>query len=116
MYSFGVILLEIVGGKRRRDMPPTFFSDVWELWNQSETGWLLDPQVGVPGDELLSGLCRSVQIGLLCVQHAPENRPAMSEVLAMLTNNTDSQLLVPARPTLHPTAVLEPEPEPDPSH
>jgi hypothetical protein len=72
---------------------------VWEKWHQSEIKELLDPLVGEPDEHLLSRLCRSVQIGLLCVQHAPDERPSMSEVLAMLTNTgSDSELPAPGKP------------------
>ena len=69
----------------------------WDLWNRRDIEELLDQEVGEPG-ELLSALARCVQIGLLCVQQSPEeDRPDMSEVVAMLTS-TDSQLRLPSKP------------------
>ena len=44
--------------------------------------------------ELLSELHRCIQIGLLCVQQSPGDRPAMSAVLSMLTSK-DSVLEQP---------------------
>ena len=99
VYSFGVVLLEIVTGKRRTSMP-TFLLHAWELWNRRDIEELLDEEVGEPG-ELLSALARCIQIGLLCVQNLhrspEENRPAMSQVVAMLTSS-DSQLRMPSKP------------------
>ena len=96
VYSFGVVLLEIVRGKRKKD-EPVFLPQVWESWKQCEIGELLDPQVGEP-EEAFSVLARCIHIGLLCVQHLPEQRPAMPEVVAMLTN-TGTQLRMPGNPT-----------------
>ncbi|KAF7004590.1 hypothetical protein CFC21_019800 [Triticum aestivum] len=97
VYSFGVVLLEIVIGKRRTSMP-TFLLHAWELWNRRDIEELLDQEVGELG-ELLSALARCIQIGLLCVQNLhrspEEDRPAMSEVVAMLTSS-DSQLRMPS--------------------
>ncbi|XP_037482510.1 receptor-like serine/threonine-protein kinase SD1-8, partial [Triticum dicoccoides] len=99
VYSFGVVLLETVSGKRRTSNA-MFLPDAWELWNRRDIEELLDEEVGEPG-KLLSALARCIQIGLLCVQNLhqspEEDRPAMSEVVAMLTS-TDSQLHLPSKP------------------
>ncbi|KAF7019321.1 hypothetical protein CFC21_032512 [Triticum aestivum] len=97
VYSFGVVLLEIIRGRRRTSMA-TFLPDSWEAWSRDPRELLLDPEVAEPEGELLTRLARCVQIGLLCVQHLPEERPAMSEVVAMLTS-TNSQLDMPMEPT-----------------
>ncbi|KAF7018710.1 hypothetical protein CFC21_031966 [Triticum aestivum] len=96
VYSFGVVLLEIVRGKRKKD-EPAFLPQVWESWKQCEIGELLDPQVGEP-EEAFSVLARCIHIGLHCVQHLPEQRPAMPDVVAMLTN-TGTHLPMPSNPT-----------------
>ena len=89
-----------------------FLLQVWESWKQCEIGELLDPQVGEP-EEAFSVLARCINVGLLCMQHLPEQRPAMSEVVAMLTS-TDSQLRMPSRPTANsgarPSIQLTPGP------
>ena len=46
--------------------------------------------------ELLSELKRCIQIGLLCVQETPGDRPAMSAVVVMLTS-TESKIDLPRR-------------------
>ncbi|KAL6844525.1 hypothetical protein ACP4OV_026198 [Aristida adscensionis] len=96
VYSFGVVLLEIVTGQRNRIMQ-TLLSDVWESWNQSKIKDLLDSAVGQPEPELLPELERCVQVGLLCVQQSPDDRPTMFSVLGML-NNSSSQIKPPKRP------------------
>ncbi|KAF7011404.1 hypothetical protein CFC21_025716 [Triticum aestivum] len=110
VYSFGVLLLEIVSGKRRTSIQ-TFLLHAWELWNQRKIRELLDPQVGEPRGEVLSGLARCIQIGLLCVQHLPEHRPSMPEVVAMLSG-TSSQLPTPCKPTPNSGAVPGTQPGP----
>ncbi|KAL6651963.1 hypothetical protein ACP70R_010888 [Stipagrostis hirtigluma subsp. patula] len=95
VYSFGVVLLEIVCGQRNRTTP-TLLSDAWESWNQCTIKDLLDSVVSQPEPELLSELERCVQIGLLCVQQSPDDRPTMPAVVAMLNSNT-SQIKPPKR-------------------
>lgn len=89
-------MLEIVSGERRTSNA-TFLPDAWESWNQRKSGELLDAAMGEPEGEVLSGLLGGIQIGILCVQHLPEHKPSMSEVVAML--NTSSQLPRPLKPT-----------------
>lgn len=70
---------------------------------------LLDPTVPLllspPDSELSSELERYIKIGLLCVQEAPENRPDMSAVVAMLTTrNSDFNMLMRAGAASHEAA------------
>uniref|UniRef100_A0A8R7TPL4 Protein kinase domain-containing protein n=1 Tax=Triticum urartu TaxID=4572 RepID=A0A8R7TPL4_TRIUA len=85
VYSFGVVLLEIISGKRRTNMPMLLLH-AWELWNESRSRELFDREEAAPRGEVLSGLARCIQIGLLCVQHLPEHRPHMSEVVRWLAD------------------------------
>ncbi|XP_057448809.1 G-type lectin S-receptor-like serine/threonine-protein kinase At4g27290 isoform X2 [Lotus japonicus] len=87
VFSYGVIVLEIVSGKKNRE-----FSDpkhdhnllgyAWKLWSEERALELLD--------EVLREQCtpfeviRCIQVGLLCVQQRPEDRPDMSYVVLML--------------------------------
>ncbi|KAK8449752.1 hypothetical protein SEVIR_7G264400v4 [Setaria viridis] len=96
LYSFGVIMLEIVSGQKNRNTP-TLLSDAWESWNQHRITELLDSAVSQPEPELLFELERCLQIGLLCVQQSPNDRPTMYAVITML-NNSSSQIRAPKRP------------------
>ncbi|CAN6236369.1 unnamed protein product [Urochloa humidicola] len=98
VYSFGVITLEIVSGQKNRNTP-TLLYDAWESWNQHRITELLDSAVAQPEPELLFELERCVQIGLLCVQQSPNDRPTMYAVITML-NNSSSQIRAPKRPVL----------------
>lgn len=48
------------------------------------------------GSYIPSEALRCIHIGLLCVQHHPDDRPTMTSVLVMLTS--DSTLLQPKEP------------------
>lgn len=48
------------------------------------------------GSYVSSEVMRCIHIGLLCVQHHPNDRPTMTDVLLMLTN--DSTLPQPKEP------------------
>lgn len=117
VYSFGVVLLEIISGRRRTSMPK-FLLHAWESWSRCGHEELLDQKLAEPEGELLTGLARCIQIGLLCVQQSPEDRPAMSEVVTMLTS-TNSQLTMPKEPTANegagPGAQLISDETPGPS-
>ena len=57
----------------------------WKLWREGNALALLDEAVaGVCGDS--AEVLRCVQVGLLCVQERPEERPHMATVFLMLGN------------------------------
>jgi hypothetical protein len=66
---------------------------VWRLWEQDNVMELLDGAVTLhnPEAELLYELKLCIEIGLLCVQETPRYRPAMSAIVAMLTNTTSQR-------------------------
>ncbi|KAB1222767.1 Receptor-like serine/threonine-protein kinase SD1-8 [Morella rubra] len=86
---FGVLLLEIVSGKRNRgfshpDHKLNLIGHAWRLWNEEKAWEVMD--VLLDNNFLISEALRCIQVGLLCVQHRPEERPTMSSVLLMLDN------------------------------
>uniref|UniRef100_A0A453BCW6 Protein kinase domain-containing protein n=1 Tax=Aegilops tauschii subsp. strangulata TaxID=200361 RepID=A0A453BCW6_AEGTS len=102
-FSFGVLLLEIVTGRKNSsfaspDSEPSLdlLSLVWEHWTTGTVEELVDPSLGgrSPGGQML----KLVNIGLLCVQDSPADRPTMSAVNVMLSSSTVS-LQAPSRPT-----------------
>ncbi|CAL8145431.1 unnamed protein product [Prunus armeniaca] len=94
VFSFGVLLLEIIMGRRnflgfhRTNSAPTLIGYAWQLWNETKGLELMDP--------LLKDSCspneflRYIHIGLLCVQEDANKRPAMSSVVLMLKSETSS--------------------------
>ncbi|KAF7126280.1 hypothetical protein RHSIM_Rhsim11G0080900 [Rhododendron simsii] len=91
IFSFGVIVLEIMSGKRNRkfhhaDHDLNLLGHAWGLWIDGKASELIDPVI----DESfpMSKVLRCMQIGLLCVQKCPEDRPTMSSVVSMLVSDT----------------------------
>nr|XP_043637912.1 G-type lectin S-receptor-like serine/threonine-protein kinase CES101 [Erigeron canadensis] len=103
VFSFGVLLLEIVSGKMNHgsydlEHPLNLPGYAWELWNEGRGLELMDP--------ILEDSCSHVEVmtcihvGLLCVQDHDTDRPTMSEVISMLTNEK-MDLLEPKRPAFY---------------
>ncbi|XP_065878007.1 G-type lectin S-receptor-like serine/threonine-protein kinase RKS1 [Euphorbia lathyris] len=91
VFSFGVILLEIVSAKKNNgfqeeDLSLTLIGYVWKLWRQDKVMDIVD--VSMEGSYDAHEVIRCIQIGLLCVQENTMDRPTMSEVLLMLTSET----------------------------
>ncbi|CAI0431183.1 unnamed protein product [Linum tenue] len=100
VYSFGVLVLEIVTGRRNTSFRSSdhvnLIGYAWELWSEGRALDLVDPSVrgSSPQEELL----RCIQLGMLCVQDNPVQRPTMAAV--MLTLESDSPSLpMPRQPT-----------------
>ncbi|KAE8692217.1 Receptor-like serine/threonine-protein kinase SD1-8 [Hibiscus syriacus] len=89
VFSLGVLLLEIVSGKRNRgfnhpDHYHNLLGHAWLLWNDKKTMELMDR---CSEDSCVEEqVVRCIQVGLLCVQKHVEDRPTMSCVVRMLDN------------------------------
>ena len=135
MFSFGVIVLEMVTGRRNkqcvqrhlrlrvcaepckctlllgqcgRDMSHMCFTymyingpyvQVWDKWRAGSTGDVVDPSLAesqYPESEVLN----CIEIGLLCVQENPADRPDASTVVLMLSSpsSTSDDRPAPSRP------------------
>ncbi|CAL9237911.1 unnamed protein product [Arabidopsis halleri] len=100
IYSFGVLLLEIISGEKISRFSygedgKTLLAYAWESWSENGGIDLLDQDVADSCHPIEVGRC--VQIGLICVQHQPADRPNTLELLSMLT--TKSDLPSPKQPT-----------------
>ncbi|XP_027341656.1 cysteine-rich receptor-like protein kinase 10 [Abrus precatorius] len=82
VFSFGVIILEIVSGKRNVDSSGVdcddLLSHAWKKWRENKPFELLDPTLEHSSSE--SEITRCLQIGLLCVQGNPDQRPVMATI------------------------------------
>nr|XP_011460354.1 PREDICTED: G-type lectin S-receptor-like serine/threonine-protein kinase At1g11410 isoform X1 [Fragaria vesca subsp. vesca] len=100
VYSFGILLLEIISGRKNSGYYDESYPDsnlvghVWSLWREDHALEIVDSTLGdsFQFDEVL----RCIQIALLCVQDFPTERPTMSAVLGMLSN--DAALPPPGKP------------------
>ncbi|XP_034678697.1 G-type lectin S-receptor-like serine/threonine-protein kinase At4g27290 isoform X2 [Vitis riparia] len=89
VFSFGALLLEIVSGKKNRgfshpDHHHNLLGHAWLLWEQNKALELMD--ACLEDSCVASQVLRCIQVGLLCVQNLPADRPAMSSVIFMLGN------------------------------
>ncbi|KAG5235588.1 G-type lectin S-receptor serine/threonine-protein kinase [Salix suchowensis] len=87
VFSFGVLVLEIVTGKRNRGFTHpehdlNLLGHIWKLYKQGRSLELID-ELEVESC-YVSEVLKSIHVGLLCVQHSPEHRPSMSTVVLML--------------------------------
>ncbi|KAI9070576.1 hypothetical protein K1719_047463 [Acacia pycnantha] len=99
VFSFGVMVLEIISGRKNRGFCDphhrlNLLGHAWKLWIEKRPLDLMDEQLqdSIPSFELL----RCIQVGLLCVQQRPEDRPNMSTVVLML--NGEKSLPNPGEP------------------
>ncbi|GJN40535.1 hypothetical protein PR202_gb29765 [Eleusine coracana subsp. coracana] len=97
VFSFGVLVLEIVTGRRNNYAVNSedLFSLVWKNWVEGTVAEIADTGLGrhYPRGEVL----KCINIGLLCVQQNPTDRPSMSAIVVMLGSDTVS-LEAPYRP------------------
>ncbi|CAA6658376.1 unnamed protein product [Spirodela intermedia] len=102
VFSFGVIVLEVIPGKRSTGYYPcreslNLLGYVWKLWKEGKAVELLDPAIGssFQADEVL----KCIQVGLLCIEENSVDRPTMNSVISMLTSK-NCVLPLPKKPSL----------------
>eukprot|EP01018_Ginkgo_biloba_P011265 Gb_28650 [translate_table: standard] len=92
-YSYGVVVLEILSGRKSIDMrqPPDMQYLLEWVWKPKEMDRLMEVvdegmnEIGYPREKVL----RVIERALLCTQASVASRPAMSEVVAMLVSRVD---------------------------
>ncbi|XP_076897181.1 G-type lectin S-receptor-like serine/threonine-protein kinase At4g27290 [Bidens hawaiensis] len=87
IFSFGVLVLEIVSGKKNREFVHEDHDDnllgyAWRLYKEGKSLDLIDESLRTSYS--VCEVLRSVHVGLLCVQHGVEDRPDTTNVVAML--------------------------------
>ncbi|KAL5730611.1 hypothetical protein ACHQM5_003412 [Ranunculus cassubicifolius] len=91
VFSFGVLVLEIISGKRNRgfthpDHDLNLLGHAWRLWTEDKSMLLVDESVN--SIWFVEEISRCIHIGLLCVQKDINQRPTMSSVVLMLSSET----------------------------
>jgi serine/threonine protein kinase len=111
VYSYGVTLLELVGGRRTVDLScpsEKWFFAVW-AFHQMKTGQdlrdLVDDRLA-KDDVDEEELKRTLRVGLWCTQDDPDMRPSMRDVVKMLEGTLDVAD-VPSPPSYAQTASVE---------
>ncbi|RWR93560.1 putative kinase [Cinnamomum micranthum f. kanehirae] len=89
VFSFGVLLLEIMTGKKNAsfqhvDCSQNLLEYAWELWNEGKGLQLIDPIL--VDTSTAAELMRYIHVALLCVQEKATDKPTMSEVILFLSN------------------------------
>ncbi|KAF3451601.1 hypothetical protein FNV43_RR07696 [Rhamnella rubrinervis] len=103
VFSFGVLLLEIVSGRRnnnfhRDDEQLSLLELAWKLWNQENNIIGLIDRALICNEEAVEvEIKRCIQVGLLCVQESARDRPTMPTILSML-NSEIVNLATPKKP------------------
>ncbi|KAK1439557.1 hypothetical protein QVD17_05377 [Tagetes erecta] len=99
VFSFGVLVLEIVSGKKNRgfihpEYDHNLIGHAWSVYSEGRTMELIDANLAKSCNP--TEVLRSVQVGLLCVQQNAGDRPNMSSVIMMLGG--ESTLPQPKQP------------------
>uniref|UniRef100_A0A0E0EWN6 Uncharacterized protein n=1 Tax=Oryza meridionalis TaxID=40149 RepID=A0A0E0EWN6_9ORYZ len=105
VYSFGVLVLEVVTGRRNTDVfgaveeSNNLLSYVWDHWVKGTPLAIVDASLlgdgrGPPESEML----KCIQLGLLCVQENPADRPTMLHILVMLHDVDATSFAAPSKP------------------
>ncbi|KAK9052018.1 hypothetical protein SSX86_028646 [Deinandra increscens subsp. villosa] len=107
VFSFGILLLEIVTGKRNTgsdftEDALTVTEWAWENWMEGRGVELIDPSMRKRDTCNPVHAVKCINIGLLCAQEIMDERPTMSEVVVMLSNET-ATVPLPKKPafTIH---------------
>ncbi|XP_022641394.1 cysteine-rich receptor-like protein kinase 10 isoform X2 [Vigna radiata var. radiata] len=99
VFSFGVIILEIVSAKKNaREVfsdDDDLLSYAWDQWRDRTPLNILDKNIKESCNH--SEVIKCIQIGLLCVQEKPHDRPTMTQVVSYL-NSSLSELPFPEKP------------------
>uniref|UniRef100_A0A0R0I3B5 Cysteine-rich receptor-like protein kinase n=2 Tax=Glycine max TaxID=3847 RepID=A0A0R0I3B5_SOYBN len=89
VFSFGVMVLEIINGKRKgcssvSDGIDDIRRHAWTKWTEQTPLELLDSNIGGPYSP--EEVIKCTHIGLLCVQEDPNDRPTMATVVFYLNS------------------------------
>ncbi|KAJ4850776.1 hypothetical protein Tsubulata_013827 [Turnera subulata] len=89
VYSFGVLILEIVSGRgsaktKWGETQKLLVEWAWELYEEGRMLELVDPELGeFPEEEVI----RYIKVAFFCTQAAANRRPIMSQVVDMLSRD-----------------------------
>ncbi|KAK1419997.1 hypothetical protein QVD17_29489 [Tagetes erecta] len=105
VYSYGVLLLEVVTGIQNSRSKSSEYSDslvsiAWRHFQQGTVEQILDPNLmfhTYPNLNFKKEAIKVIHVGLLCTQEAPSLRPSISMALKMLVKD-DESLPAPSNP------------------
>lgn len=108
IYSYGVVLMELLTGKRSVDTSE--FGDGnsivdWircKIKNKTEIHEILDKNAGSECSSVREEMIQMLRIALLCTSRNPADRPSMRDVLLMLQEAKPKrklQMMIPTTPS-----------------
>ncbi|GAB4830962.1 hypothetical protein Ancab_040206 [Ancistrocladus abbreviatus] len=111
VYSFGVLILEIISGKKVRnvhqsDVAEDLLTDAWKHWRDGKALEFMDQTLEISHcsvDEITG----CIQLGLLCIQQDIGKRPTMASVVHMLKVDSINNLSVPQQPSFFSSNTTE---------
>nr|XP_004287533.2 PREDICTED: cysteine-rich receptor-like protein kinase 10 isoform X2 [Fragaria vesca subsp. vesca] len=111
VFSFGVLLLEIVSGKKNAlfyycENSQTLAQWIWQLWKVGREMEVID--ASVRETSRIHEALRCIHVGLLCVQEAPADRPTMSSVIHMLEVDEATSLPLSKEPAFSTSRISSP--------
>ncbi|KAG4920329.1 hypothetical protein JHK85_049898 [Glycine max] len=105
VYSFGILLLEILSGKKNNNYHPfNLVAYAWKLRSEGEALKLMDTTLD--GSYSPTKVIRYILIDLLCTQDQARDRPTMLEVVSFLSNES-AHLPPPKQPGFCIIRVME---------
>ncbi|KAH9615139.1 hypothetical protein KSS87_002442 [Heliosperma pusillum] len=114
VYAFGVLVLEIINGRRISAGATThqsgsatenLMSFAWRCWSEENPLALMDPMLkdSFSSDEII----KCVHLGLLCVQEDISKRPTMSTIVLMLNSYSGVAALAMPQQSQHPSFIFK---------
>ncbi|XP_057807230.1 cysteine-rich receptor-like protein kinase 2 [Salvia miltiorrhiza] len=96
IYSFGILILEIISGRKCSDMNPDstaeyLLNEAWKLYERDMHQNLADEALELTEQEV-GELIKMVEIAMLCVQSPASSRPSMSQLIMMISDDGSVRL------------------------
>ncbi|KAI3795396.1 hypothetical protein L1987_38048 [Smallanthus sonchifolius] len=93
VFSFGVVVLEIISGKKNTGSPQlrqnlSLLGYAWSLWKEDMPFEVMDQRLVESSNSI--EVLKCIIVGLLCVQEDPGDRPSMTNVVLMLAGDIAS--------------------------
>ena len=82
VYSFGVLVFEVIKGNH----PSDFFAINFSSFSNMiiEVNQILDPRLPTPSPGVMDKLISIMEVAILCLDESPEARPTMEKVCNLL--------------------------------
>ena len=107
VYSFGMLLLEMVGRRRNVKVHAEHSSQIYfSSWIYDKFHQEKDVEVRDATEDEKRLIKKMVIVALWCIQMKPTDRPSMSKALEMLEGDVEL-LSMPLKPTVHPMEISD---------